>query len=1215
MASSDHADREGEPWLARWWRARWPAIVVTASALLGVALIIAGPLSEDGAQDVQGVPGKSFADVDGLAAPADVVGYTTWDFRLMFLVTISLVGLMSLRSLNGLPTQISAFFNRRRWWPVRYVPSSVRWKTLGGAATVVYLAADLLETWLLRRILTDHAADGVVDPSDADYFWFDDEIHALAWLHDVKWLSLAVAVLVTVSLLGRRTPTRPGTERDAHGVPCDWHGPDHRPGDSSTRCSDAESASTEPDAENSAGADGTAPADDDPPRTWEPAVGRLGISVSGGGIRSASFALGAFEVLRREGMLARADYVCSVSGGTYATAALEHANRTDEPPEMVLSRLRRRLNYLLTDTAKTLSSLLRVIFGLALNLIILYLVIFVVARPVGWLIGSPMFQEGLRYNGPVVVDVVGFSDDPDGVDTWEAADGCALGERPDAPPTLSLSPTPSSPVPAGEDDVTRVEFDITVPTQCVEIEPPDERASPPAGDRRIEVDNAVEWDRRYWQLDVGQSATGVLEIENGVATIVRQPELDAGRLRVVHPLEALPAQTRSTIEAAVQSVFGLPSTTSYPADDLVVVGLADLEVSGLAETAVQPRSDAELAELFETPGPVTVAPVNPLDLRAGIDVDAHDRWIPIVIALLAIAAYALTAVGWVVKRRRNVPRGVGRIYQLPSPLTALAVAALALYLVLPWLADELPKLIFSGVTGGPPEALTASLPWLPAGLPPIIAWLVLSGAAILQLRRQLRPEPKPDSKPRKRNSVALLGKIGGFVTKVLVGLILVTLFLATAVGVIATGAMNGPFGKGGWTSEDIPVLGWFRGWPDLTLWVGVGILLLVTRTLFQANTWSLAPIYRNGLRWAFMDDDVEHGSLDGRPLDDSGHPADARAGYLAGTNAELVICCAANIAGPDRAPTGRNAVSFTASRSYIGGPELGWMATDEYLDRLAPARAADLSIPSLTAVSGAAASPAMGKKSLGPIGSVLAILNVRLGGWLPHPQAVRNMSGELDSWKHTPGWTYFVREVLRRYKHESSYVYVSDGGHWENLGIVEALRRGCDHVIAISAAGDGVYSHGTLAEAVEIARTDLDIDIVIESVWKMRPTAGGNPASTLPSGRQFVRQDGDFPELGRVSPVGYAFGTFTRNGLDDDHAARSGKIVLIEATMVDGLPHDVHAYAEDHAEFPDVSTGDQFFTDRDFEAYRMLGVTVADAALDTGEGVAFRLSSGDDDPT
>ena len=91
--------------------------------------------------------------------------------------------------------------------------------------------------------------------------------------------------------------------------------------------------------------------------------------------------------------------------------------------------------------------------------------------------------------------------------------------------------------------------------------------------------------------------------------------------------------------------------------------------------------------------------------------------------------------------------------------------------------------------------------------------------------------------------------------------------------------------------------------------------------------------------------------------------------------------------------------------------------------------------------------------------------------------------------------------------------------------------------------------------------------------------------------------------IGQLARSGYAFGTFTRRCVSGPQ--RNGEILLIEAAMLDSLPVDVHAYAESHHEFPDVSTGDQFFSNADFEAYRKLGEVLTVKALSTDNAVSL----------
>src|SRR5919112_6603986 len=44
---------------------------------------------------------------------------------------------------------------------------------------------------------------------------------------------------------------------------------------------------------------------------------RIGVAISGGGIRSATFALGVFQALAKRQLLSRIDYISTVSGGGY----------------------------------------------------------------------------------------------------------------------------------------------------------------------------------------------------------------------------------------------------------------------------------------------------------------------------------------------------------------------------------------------------------------------------------------------------------------------------------------------------------------------------------------------------------------------------------------------------------------------------------------------------------------------------------------------------------------------------------------------------------------------------------------------------------------------------------------------------------------------------------------------------------------------------------
>ncbi len=1089
-------------------------------------LLFAVTSASDGARMLWDLPGKTTEQLlrgskDGKwDLPSNVNEYINRDFLMMTMVTVTLL-LGALASVRRFTFEgWAAWATKLRSW---HVVAAI-------AATLGYLASDIVETRLLRDIAAT-ARDGRFTALR------NSQVREMADWHNAKWLLLSAAAVLTISLWNHRVPGRPRTLPNQ--MPTDWYASDRPPG---TTARPGELSSQQ-----------DLPGDPE----WNPSSTRFGISVSGGGIRSASFAFGVIELLRERGLLKKARYITSVSGGSYATCALEQANRRNLGAQASTARLRRRLNYLLPRATSAFGAVARMLLGLLINLWILYLLIFMLARPVGWLIGSPQVQGGLRLDQPFVNKVVHDDDDPDNpsdfVQPWEKQ-GCDLHLSPDAPPSARFDR-----VTVG--DSAQVTFEIVAHRQCVRIRHPD-------GDEHLE------------SFRLATKTRGVLVFEDGDAKIVRQPVLEP---------------------------YGVAKDGTKIAD-LVDVKVPTIDVSERAQS-VDPS--VKVLSLIEQPTAVEVTGVSIVDRRSGLDIDTKDWLIPVIALGVAIILWIIGGHAGVNRRLETLTRRwlQNLIFAVPGLIAGAAAGSFAALLALPWLIEVLPGTFVASESNASTFGDNA-VSWLPSSIPPIAAWPVLGVVSVMRFVKGNR-SAKPAA-PKKRNAAALTRKLFATLRNVIVALVLASLAIVSATSIMTTGALNGPFGSHAWISKEF--IGFEISWPpDLVLWTGAALFLMLIALWFPAGSWSLGTYYRQRLRWAFTGDprtDSNGDRFDGS-VPKTNEP-NKRSGYVdgeVGDGTELVICCAANVLGPDRAPTGRRAVSFSASREWIGGPELGWVPTSTYIKRMGNNRERDVTISAMTALSGAAVSPAMGKGSLGPIGTVLAILNVRLGGWLPHPGAVTRMEGRTtplgkpDRWNHTPGWPYFVREVFRRHRHESPYVYVSDGGHWENLGLVEALRRGCNTIVAISASGDGTFSHSTIAEAVEIARTDLGIEITLDEVWSMRPAAGGDPADQLPSDRQFVLQDGDNPTLGRAAPIGFTYGTFRR--ADVERTNNTGQILLIEATMIDRLPMDVHAYAEIHHEFPDVNTGDQFFTNRDFEAYRLLGRTIVQQAFKGARGKAM----------
>src|SRR5437588_7391344 len=159
-------------------------------------------------------------------------------------------------------------------------------------------------------------------------------------------------------------------------------------------------------------------------RPWDrnyvdlPAERRLGIACSGGGVRSASYCLGALQVLRRAGIFAEAKYLTCVSGGGYISIA--HAVMIDqtlkqaetdgtEPREKLFEgsapwapgspeeqHLRDHLDYLAPGTAGRLWAGANGLYGMAKHLLVFIAVFFVL----GYLLGTGYH----KWIGPVIRD-------------------------------------------------------------------------------------------------------------------------------------------------------------------------------------------------------------------------------------------------------------------------------------------------------------------------------------------------------------------------------------------------------------------------------------------------------------------------------------------------------------------------------------------------------------------------------------------------------------------------------------------------------------------------------------------------------------------------------------------------------------------------------------------------------------------------------------------
>lgn len=255
---------------------------------------------------------------------------------------------------------------------------------------------------------------------------------------------------------------------------------------------------------------------------------------------------------------------------------------------------------------------------------------------------------------------------------------------------------------------------------------------------------------------------------------------------------------------------------------------------------------------------------------------------------------------------------------------------------------------------------------------------------------------------------------------------------------------------------------------------------------------------------------------------------------------------------------------FTFSALFCGSPAagVGYAPTSSF-HRENPVRKLTLGVA--MAVSGAAMSPTGGRTTHPLRAFILGILNARLGLWIgnpSHPNAVASDSPRL-------GGLTVLREMLGIRARFSNWVHLSDGGHFENLGIYELLRRGCRRIIAVDASCDPKREFADLANAIRRARVDLGIRIYRGGPWEI-----GKPDA--PSGRSWTWFEVDF---GSGRP--------------------RGRLLYVKPSVYEGqsLPVELRNYWVGAKEFPHETTADQFFTEAQMEAYRSLGQANMDDAL------------------
>jgi hypothetical protein len=378
--------------------------------------------------------------------------------------------------------------------------------------------------------------------------------------------------------------------------------------------------------------------------------------------------------------------------------------------------------------------------------------------------------------------------------------------------------------------------------------------------------------------------------------------------------------------------------------------------------------------------------------------------------------------------------------------------------------------------------------------------------------------------------------------------------------------------------------------PTLIVFVLALVVALVANRYINVNAFSLHGMYRMRLTRAYLG--ASNLSRQPNPFTnfdpsdnmyEAALPHDGRA-PLHVINAALNLVATRNLAWQQR-----KAEPFSFTPLHCGCWRIGYVPTLQY------GGYRGVRVGTAMAISGAAVNPNMGYHSAALVTLLMAFFNTRLGWWLPNPgrpdfaqkaleetaASALGISKPVDANARAktieflqqagPTWGLapLIAEALGHTDDTSEFIQLSDGGHFENLGLYEMVLRRCRTIILVDADADTDYDFEDLGNAVR--KIYIDLGIVIRF-------------PDFPSGLPMKRgkeKEADSSSL-------YCFSGEIDYGCIDAGAPK-GQLLVIKPILNGSEPEDIRAYASGHPTFPHESTVNQFFNEAQFESYRHLG--------------------------
>ena len=309
----------------------------------------------------------------------------------------------------------------------------------------------------------------------------------------------------------------------------------------------------------------------------------------------------------------------------------------------------------------------------------------------------------------------------------------------------------------------------------------------------------------------------------------------------------------------------------------------------------------------------------------------------------------------------------------------------------------------------------------------------------------------------------------------------------------------------------------------------------------------------------------------------------------------------------DRADESLSQDHFLFSKRYFGSTRTGYAETGKYDD-------ANLTLANAVAISAATVTPAQVSNPL--LRALLFLGNIRLGQWVANPGHHSVLPARWQKLaQRAPVTPLRILSRLWQSTDRRPFCFVTDGGHYESLGVEALLRRRCRLIIVADASQDGRYGFAGFDKLIRWARLNHGIEFVSvdypnEPVGldTLVPNEAHEPSASDDITIGDAKMQGEPRETTRSKAAEklrkerlYSQSHFVIAEIryPEPKLQLRGKsyLVYLKSTLTGDEPRDIIGFADANHNFPHDLTSEQAFEPDRFEAYRQLGKHVAETMI------------------